>query len=149
MLVWMTMPWPAELSHLPVRHLRALVNCDALSEELPLVVDGSRHPSPAMAEHLRSCLRCQAELAAYRRLLRVLRSLRDEPVAFPAPDLVSEARRALQEHFGLLQEHMARPSRKATSTWVVAGALAGVGVAVLSARAFWARGSRSPAAAAL
>ena len=27
------MPWPAELTHLPVRHLRALVSCDAITDE--------------------------------------------------------------------------------------------------------------------
>jgi anti-sigma factor RsiW len=141
------MPWPAELSHLPVRHLRALVSCDAMSDELPLVVDGSRHPSPAMAEHLRTCLRCQAELAGYRRLLRVLRSLSDEPVAFPAPDLVTEALHALQERIGLLQDHVTLRSRRASETWLLAGAVAGLGMAVLGARAFMVRAARQSRAA--
>ena len=83
------MPWPAEpfeflAARAPRRHLRALVSCDSVVDELPLVVDGSRRPSPAMAEHLASCLRCQAELAAYRRLLRLLRSLREDHVPAPA-----------------------------------------------------------------
>ena len=85
LLIWMTMPWPAELPRRSTRHLRALVSCEAVSAELPLVVDGSRRPSRAMADHLQSCLACQAELAGYRRLLGVLRSLRDEPVLFPSP----------------------------------------------------------------
>jgi predicted anti-sigma-YlaC factor YlaD len=138
----MTMPWPAELNHLPVRHLRALVNCDAMSEELPLVVDGSRRPSPAMAEHLHTCLRCQAELAGYGRLLRVLRALRDEPVSFPPPDLVGDALRALQERIGVFQENVSARSRRASETWLLAGAVAGLGVFALGARAFMARGSR-------
>ncbi len=81
------MPWPAEpfeheptRARLPRRHLRALVSCDAVADELPLVVDGSRCLTPAVADHLAGCLRCQAELAAYRRILRLLRSLREEPV---------------------------------------------------------------------
>lgn len=87
------MPWPAEPFELlaaraPRRHLRALVSCGSVVDELPLVVDGSRRPSPAMAEHLASCLRCQAELAAYRRLLRLLRSLRDDHVPAPAQGTV-------------------------------------------------------------
>ena len=110
----MTMPWPAELPTCPVRHLRALVSCDAMSEELPLVVDGSRRPSPAMAEHLHTCLRCQAELAGYRRLLRVLRSLREEPVSFPAPDLVGDAAAAPSRSASAgLQEHVGRGRRRA------------------------------------
>ena len=136
----MTMPWPAELTHLPLRHLRALVSCDAISEELPLVVDGSRRPSPAMAEHLRTCLRCQAELAGYRRLLRVLRSLREEPVAFPAPDLVGDALRALQEHLATLQGHVAL-RRRGREPWLVAAMVAAT-VTVLGAGAVLARAAR-------
>jgi len=138
------MPWPAELNRSPVRprgHLRALVGCDAVADELPLVVDGSRRPSAAMAEHLNTCLRCQAELAGYRRLLRVLRSLRDEPVSFPPPDLVGEALRALQDHIS------SRP-RRTTSTWLVAGGVAGLGLVVLGARAALARGNRAGVAGA-
>jgi hypothetical protein len=141
LLVLMTMPWPAELTHLPVRHLRALVSCDAITEELPLVVDGSRRPSPAMAEHLRACLRCQAELAGYRRLLRVLRSLREEPVTFPAPDLVGDALRALQEHLTALQEHVASRPHRSREPWLVAGGVAAA-VTVLGAGAVLARAAR-------
>jgi hypothetical protein len=39
--------------------------------------------------HLESCLRCQAELAQYRKLLKALRTLRTE-VLTPAPGLVSD-----------------------------------------------------------
>ncbi len=57
----MTMPWPAEARKRPLKgnlnNLRALLSCEAVSDELPLVVDGSRRPSDAMAEHLRTCLR--------------------------------------------------------------------------------------------
>ena len=40
-------------------------------------------------DHLDSCLRCQAELAQYRKLLKALRTLRTE-VLTPAPGLVSD-----------------------------------------------------------
>jgi anti-sigma factor RsiW len=136
------MPWPAELNHLPVRHLRALVNCDVVSDELPLVVDGSHRPNAAMSEHLRTCLRCQAELAGYRRLLRVLRSLREEPVAFPAPDTAAEALRALQEHIAAFQEHLANRPRRLSTRWVAAGAVAGAGVAIFGTRAVLVRATR-------
>ncbi len=47
LMVRMTMPWPAELANRPPtpRHLRALVSCEAVADELPLVVDGARRPS--------------------------------------------------------------------------------------------------------
>lgn len=119
------MLWPAERGLVPAsvrgHRLRAVVSCDAVSDELPLVVDGSRRPSPLMTEHLRSCLRCQAELAGYRRLVRALRSLRDQPVVSPAPELVSEALRALQEHLA---------TRRRKNPWVIAGTVAAVGAAV-------------------
>jgi hypothetical protein len=95
-----------------------------------------------MAEHLHGCLRCQAELAGYRHLLRVLRSLREESVPFPSPDLVGDVLRALQERVGALQDQMVARSRKATDTWLLAGAVAGLGVAILGARAARARAPR-------
>ena len=76
------------------RHLRALVGCETVLAELPLVVDGGRRPSPAVAEHLRSCAACQAEQASYRRLLRCLRSMSEELV-LPAPGLLASTLGAL------------------------------------------------------
>jgi len=145
LLVWMTMPWPAELARRPARHLRALVSCNAVSDELPLVVDGSRRPSPAMEEHLRTCLRCQAELAGYRRLLRALKSLREEPVAFPAPVLVGEALRAVQEHLATFAGSSSGPYRarsRAGAHWWVAGSVAAFGIVALLASANAARANR-------
>jgi anti-sigma factor RsiW len=118
------MPWPAESGRpiSPARsRLRALVPCDAVSVELPLIVDGSRRPTSAMAEHLRTCLRCQAELAGYRRLLRALRSLREDPVALPTPELVGETLRVIEEHLS---------GKRRRSPWAIAGALALAGAAI-------------------
>ncbi|HTV12302.1 MAG TPA: hypothetical protein VME20_10645 [Acidimicrobiales bacterium] len=139
------MPWPAEIARLPARHLRALVSCNAVSDELPLVVDGSRRPSPAMEEHLRTCLRCQAELAGYRRLLRALKSLKEEPVAFPAPALVGEALRVVQEHlasFGGAASGSSAARSRSGAHWWVAGSVAAVGVVALLAGANAARVNR-------
>ena len=83
------MPWPAEVPGRPpqgnLNNLRALLSCDTVCDELPLVVDGGRRPSDAMAEHLRTCLTCQSELACYGRLLRLLRSMRGDPGFVPLP----------------------------------------------------------------
>jgi len=65
------------------------MQCDQLSPLLAGVVDGSAVMDLRSSEHVASCLRCQAELAQYRRLLRSLRHLRDEPVAVPADLLAS------------------------------------------------------------
>ncbi len=61
------------------------------SEVVPLlagVVDGSAVLDRRSAAHVSGCLRCQAEVAQHRRLLRTLRQLRDEPVPVP-PDLAA------------------------------------------------------------
>jgi predicted anti-sigma-YlaC factor YlaD len=138
------MPWPAELpNRAPTpRHLRALVSCEAVADELPLVVDGARRPSAAMAEHLQTCLACQAEVAGYRRLLRVLRSMRENQVPLPSPELVGSA-------LSMLHQHPLWGRRRALTPWLVVGALGLVGVAAVSAGVVSARsGQRSPLNAA-
>lgn len=127
-----TMPWPAELPSVPVGrsakhplrvgYLRALLSCDAVSEELPLVVDGTRRPSRAMSEHLQSCLSCQAELARYRHLLRVLKSLSNEPVGSTAPSIGEEGWRAIRECL--------EARSRACARWRLAGCLALIAAAL-------------------
>jgi anti-sigma factor RsiW len=55
-----------------------------MRELLADAVDESTALDAAASRHVGSCLRCQAELAQYRRLLRTLRSLRHQPVDVPA-----------------------------------------------------------------
>jgi hypothetical protein len=121
-----------------------------------------------MADHIGSCLACQAELAGYRRLLRVLRSLRDEPVLFPSPDLIGETLAALSERLARRPGRLTgsgrwgpgRPDRDRdrSDRWLVACALVTIGVAAVGARALAGRsglarpsrlrlGRRSPVAA--
>lgn len=52
------------------------VTCDDLADVLPGVVDGSAEADRAQRRHVEQCLRCQAELAQHRKLLRAMRSLR-------------------------------------------------------------------------
>ena len=91
-----------------------------------------------MADHLGSCLACQAELAGYRRLLRVLRSMRDEPVTVPSPELIGRdldgSRRS-----GLSTAGGAWPHRDRRERWLVAGALVMIGLAALGVGAVVAR----------
>lgn len=64
-------------------------SCAALADVLPGVVDGTAVLDRADRRHVERCLRCQAELAQYRKLLRAMRGLRAATV--PAPDgLVTE-----------------------------------------------------------
>jgi len=69
--------------------------CDEVTALLPALVDGD-DADPQAALHIETCLRCQAELARYRRLLRTLALLRTR-YAEPTPGLLGEtlASRAL------------------------------------------------------
>ena len=60
------------------------MQCEDIAERLSEIVDGHQHADPALTEHVNGCLRCQAELVQYRKLLRALHNLRTE-VLEPAP----------------------------------------------------------------
>jgi hypothetical protein len=72
------------------------VQCEEIAQLLPQVVDGLEEADHRIIRHVESCLRCQAELAQYRRLLRVLHQLRTEVIE-PAPGLVTEILAGLGE----------------------------------------------------
>ena len=63
--------------------------CDDIGEVLAATADGSVSLDDAARRHVEQCLRCQAELVQYRKLLRTLRTLRTE-VLEPAPGLLAE-----------------------------------------------------------
>ena len=52
------------------------MQCDSIHESLAGVVDGSNRLDRGGRRHVERCLRCQAELAQYRRLLRAMHTLR-------------------------------------------------------------------------
>jgi|GEM_PF-3047824 len=128
------MPWPAELRRLPrPGSLVATATdgarqsaCYEFSGRLPLVVDGTERPSRPMADHLRSCAACQSELAGYRELVLLLRSLRHDYVGGKGPLLGEQA-------WAAIAEHLAARSR-AGEHWRVAGAAA-LALAVLGGAA--------------
>ncbi|MBV9952365.1 MAG: hypothetical protein JO291_10475 [Acidimicrobiia bacterium] len=65
------------------------MRCDDLGDVLAATADGSVSLDDAARRHVERCLRCQAELVQYRKLLRTLRTLRTE-VLEPAPGLLAE-----------------------------------------------------------
>jgi hypothetical protein len=60
------------------------VPCDHLAERLPAAVDDLDVLDAAESEHLGHCLRCQADLARYRRVRRTMLAMAHEPVTVPA-----------------------------------------------------------------
>lgn len=71
-------------------HLRPprRLTCEEVAAALPAIVDGNERADRRVQHHVATCLRCQAELVHYRRLLRALRMLRTEYLE-PAPGLLS------------------------------------------------------------
>ncbi|MGH9184919.1 MAG: hypothetical protein ACRD0U_03730 [Acidimicrobiales bacterium] len=69
--------------------------CDDLTDSLAGVADGTAALDRADRRHVERCLRCQAELAQYRKLLRALATLRTE-VLEPAPGLLADILTAIE-----------------------------------------------------
>ena len=63
--------------------------CEAVFPKLAGVVDGDVEFSLEEQKHATSCLRCQAELVRYRKLLRALHELRTSVIR-PAPGLLAD-----------------------------------------------------------
>jgi hypothetical protein len=65
------------------------MQCDDVAELLSDAADGSMMLDRAERRHVDRCLRCQAELVQYRKLLRALHNLRTE-VLEPTPGLLAD-----------------------------------------------------------
>jgi hypothetical protein len=63
--------------------------CDDLADDLSGAADGSVLLGRNERRHVERCLRCQAELVQYRKVLRAMRAMRTE-VLEPAPGLIAE-----------------------------------------------------------
>lgn len=72
------------------------MRCDQVSPELSAIAEGTVVPDEDTRAHVEHCLRCQAEMVQYRRVLRVMRSLRNQ-VLEPAPGLIPDVLAALEE----------------------------------------------------
>ena len=71
------------------------MQCEDVARVLPAAVDGSAALDLSMQRHVESCLRCQAELARYRKMLRGLQLLRTRYLE-PAPGLVAATLAAIE-----------------------------------------------------
>jgi hypothetical protein len=70
--------------------------CEEVTELLPGIIDGTHRADRRVRRHVESCLRCQAELVQYRKLLRALHTLRTD-VLEPSPGLLSSVLANLEE----------------------------------------------------
>ena len=60
------------------------MRCDSLSAALAGATDGSVQLDRSQRRHVEHCLRCQAEAAQYRKLLRALASLQPQTLSVPS-----------------------------------------------------------------
>ncbi len=65
------------------------MQCEDLADDLAGTADGSVQLDRSERRHVEGCLRCQAELVQYRRVLRAMRAMRTE-VFEPAPGLLAD-----------------------------------------------------------
>ena len=66
-----------------------MVQCEDLGEELAAAAEGTATLGRAQRRHVERCLRCQAEVVQYKRVLRAMRSMRTQ-VLEPAPGLLAD-----------------------------------------------------------
>lgn len=72
------------------------MQCEDLSEALAATSEGIGHLSRGERRHVERCLRCQAEVVQYRKLLRAMRTLRTDVIE-PAPGLLADILANLEE----------------------------------------------------
>ncbi len=105
------------------------MRCEEVAMQIPAFVDGGE-PDLGVERHLESCLRCQAELARYRKLLRTLALLRTRYVE-PNPGLLGETLAALTD----AAERGANRTLLSGRRLVYAGAIGGTAVATAATAA--------------
>lgn len=72
------------------------MRCEQVADDLAGVADGSAVLAPRERRHVEQCLRCQADLVHYRRILRAMRVMRTE-IFEPAPGLLADVLASLEE----------------------------------------------------
>lgn len=110
------------------------MRCDDLAQVLPGLVDGSATLDRSARRHVDGCLRCQAEMVQYRKLVRGLRSLQGQ--VFHAPGLVGDILAAVASG-EVPQRAAASVARRAAYLSGIAAATAAgaAGAIVLASRA--------------
>lgn len=109
------------------------MNCTDLDQWLPSVADDDL---PVAAQtHVDACLRCQAEVARFRRLRRVTLSLSTFQLT-PPDELLADVLAGLSSGTNRLAERARAGRRRAAYAWGISAATisAGVGVALVVIR---------------
>jgi anti-sigma factor RsiW len=113
------------------------MRCEEVALLLPQAVDGNEPVALPVRRHIESCLRCQAELARYRRMLRGLQLLRTQFLE-PSPGLLTSTLAAIEAASERQAVRSVLTGRRLAYAGAVGGALAAAGAtaaAVLVRRA--------------
>jgi hypothetical protein len=112
------------------------MRCEDVAGLLSEAAEGAEISDRKVLAHVDHCLRCQAEAAQYRRLLKALRHLRTQVIE-PAPGLVAEILAGIEAAGERRAIRSMLTGRRAAylSGLAVAGAAASAGAVVLAARA--------------
>jgi hypothetical protein len=111
--------------------------CEEIAILLPQVVDSAEPVALPVQRHVESCLRCQAELARYRRMLRGLQLLRTQYFE-PTPGLLASTLATITAAGERRAVTSVLTKKRLAYAGAVAGAVAAAGtttVAVIVARA--------------
>jgi len=111
--------------------------CDEIAILLPQVVDSAEPVALPVQRHVESCLRCQAELARYRRMLRGLQLLRTQYFE-PTPGMLAATLASITAASERRAVNSVLTKRRLAYAGAVAGAVAAAGTttaALLLARA--------------
>jgi hypothetical protein len=121
------------------------MRCDEAADFLAQAADGSAVTDRAARRHMERCLRCQAELVQYRKMLKALRTMRTE-VLEPAPGLLPEILASLE---AAGERHAIRSMLSGRRVAYLGGIAAATGAAAAGAAFVLASRSRSKGTRAL
>jgi anti-sigma factor RsiW len=102
------------------------MRCEEIALLLPAVVDGDEPVALSVQRHVESCLRCQAELARYRRMLRGLQLMRTQFFE-PAPGLLAQTLAVIGEASERRAIRSLLTRRRLAYAGAIGGALAAAG----------------------
>ena len=102
------------------------MRCDEIALLLPAIVDGGERAALPVQHHVEECLRCQAELARYRRMLRGLQLMRTQFLE-PAPGVLSQTLAAIGAASERRAIHSVLTGRRVAYVGAVGGAVAAAG----------------------
>lgn len=109
------------------------MRCEDLSLELAGAVDDATPLSVEASTHVGRCLRCQAELAQYRKLKRALAGLRGSHVA-PDPELLELVLDAVSPGASVHRIHRRSRRKAVIGAAAAAASMSAAGAIVLASR---------------